>query len=81
MKLSDYAKKLGISYKTAWRYFKQGNLDAYQTHTGTIIVEDDIPEDRKMKAAIYCRVSSSENKDNLERQKQRLLDYCSAKGY
>ena len=81
MKLSDYAKKLGISYKTAWRYFKQGNLDAYQTHTGTIIVEDDIPEDRKMKAAIYCRVSSLENKDNLERQKQRLLDYCSAKGY
>jgi len=27
MKLSIYAKKLGISYKTAWRYFKQGKLD------------------------------------------------------
>jgi len=31
--------------------------------------------------AIYCRVSSVENKDNLERQAQRLQDYAMAKGY
>jgi putative resolvase len=31
--------------------------------------------------AIYARVSSSENKDNLERQKERLISYCNAKGY
>ena len=42
MKLSIYAKKLGISYKTAWRYFKQGKLNAYQTRTGTIIVKEGI---------------------------------------
>ena len=81
MKLSIYAKKLGISYKTAWRYFKQGKLNAYQTHTGTIIVKEENSENIPLKVAIYCRVSSAENKDNLERQKQRLLDYCSAKGY
>jgi len=81
MKLSDYAKILGISYRTAWRYFKQGKLDAYQTHTGTIIIKKDIEKNNMLKVAIYCRVSSSENGDNLERQKQRLLDYCSAKGY
>lgn len=81
MKLSDYAKKIGVSYKTVWRYFKQGKLDAYQTHTGTIIVREDLEKNTLVKVAIYCRVSSSENKDNLERQKQRLLDYCSAKGY
>ena len=27
------------------------------------------------------QVSSSENKNNLEKQKQRLQDYCAAKGY
>ncbi|MBU4293022.1 MAG: IS607 family transposase [Actinobacteria bacterium] len=81
MKLSDYAKNLGISYRTAWRYFKQGKLDAYQTHTGTIIIKKDIEKNNMLKVAIYCRVSSSENRDNLERQKQRLLNYCSAKGY
>ena len=37
MKLSDYAKNSGISHRTAWKYFKQGKLDAHQTHTGTII--------------------------------------------
>jgi len=38
MKLSDYAKKLGITYKTAWRLWKQGKLDAFQLPSGTIIV-------------------------------------------
>ena len=80
MKLSEYAKKLGVSYKTAWRYFQQGKLNAYQTHTGTVIVKEDIQLHEK-KIAIYCRVSSSENKSNLESQKNRLLDYCATKGY
>ena len=40
MKLSDYAKKVGVSYKTAWRWFKDGKLDAYQMDTGTIIVNE-----------------------------------------
>ncbi|GAB6182931.1 IS607 family transposase [Thermodesulfovibrio hydrogeniphilus] len=80
MKLSEYAKKLGISYRTAWRWFKQGKLNAYQTHTGTIIVKEELPDTEK-RVAIYCRVSSSENKSNLETQKKRLLDYCAAKGY
>lgn len=80
MKLSQYAKKLGISYQTAWRYFKKGKLDAYQTHTGTVIVREDI-QSPEMTVAVYCRVSSSENKSNLESQKKRLLDYCAAKGY
>lgn len=40
MKLSQYAKQQGISYKTAWRWYKAGQLDAYQTVTGTIVVEN-----------------------------------------
>jgi predicted site-specific integrase-resolvase len=80
MKLSDYAKKLGVTYKTAWNYYRAGKLNAYQTHTGTVIVREDITPS-EINAAIYCRVSSSENKSNLESQKQRLLDYCAAKGY
>lgn len=79
MKLSVYANKVGISYKTAWRYFKQGKLNAYQTHTGTIIVKEECVT--KKSVAVYCRVSSSENKNSLESQKNRLLDYCAAKGY
>lgn len=42
MKLSDWAKKEGISYLTAYRWFKDGTLPvkAYQSDSGTIIVQD-----------------------------------------
>lgn len=33
------------------------------------------------KAAIYARVCSAENKDNLDRQAERLTSYALAKGY
>ena len=80
MKLSQYAKKIGVTYRTAWNYYRQGKLNAYQTHTGTVIVRDEIQAAEKS-VAVYCRVSSSENRANLESQKNRLLDYCAAKGY
>ena len=79
MKLSSYAKKLGISYKTAWRYWKDGKLDAYQLPTGTIIVNEN--PGRNQGVCIYARVSSAENKKNLDSQAARLTEYCIAKGY
>ena len=63
--------------------WKRGELDAYQLPSGTIIVKDNINSSRSkfVKVAIYCRVSSPENKPNLESQAERLLNYCCAKGY
>lgn len=83
MKLSDYAKKLGISYSTAWRLWKQGKLDAYQLPTGTVIVREEAANKQACAeiACIYARVSSSENKDNLKRQSERLVQYATARGY
>ena len=81
MKLSTYAKQLGISYQTAWRLFKDGKLNAYKLPSGTVIVREEESQGSEQSVAIYCRVSSSENKGNLESQKKRLLDYCAAKGY
>ncbi len=45
-----------------------------------MIVED---EDKNINnaVAIYARVSSTESKDNLNRQRERLENYCAAKGY
>ncbi len=79
MKLSDYARKLGVSYRTAWRYWKDGRLDAYQLPTGTIIVNEN--PGREQGVCIYARVSSAENRDNLDSQAERLKEYCIAKGY
>jgi len=81
MKLSTYAKKLGVSYKTVWRLWKQSKLDAYQLPTGTVIVKDELENKIPDKVCIYARVSSSENKDNLKRQSKRLEEYAIARGY
>ena len=40
-----------------------------------------IVEKKTEKVVIYCRVSSTENKSNLDTQKNRLISYCNAKGY
>ena len=40
MKLSMWAKKQGISYITAWRYFRAGSIsNARQMPSGTILVD------------------------------------------
>lgn len=78
MKLSDYAEQLGISYKTAWRMWKRGELDAYQLPSGTVVIKQN---SLVSGVAIYVRVSSSENKSNLESQAERLTQYALAKGY
>jgi len=82
MKLSQYAKRAGVTYKTAWRWWKQGQLDAYQTPTGTVIVRD-VPTASRVngRIALYARVSSADQKSDLERQMQRLRDYAAARGY
>lgn len=83
MKLSVWAKKQGIHYKTAWNMYKKGLLkNAGQLPTGTIIINEE-RENSKIpgKVAVYARVSSNENKDNLSRQIERLLLYSNAKGY
>ena len=83
MKLSKWAKKMGISYRRAWQMFKDGKIpEAKQLPTGTIVVleeeKDALPKDT---VAIYARVSSHENKDNLERQVERLKEYAMARGW
>ena len=80
MKLSVYACKLGISYRTAHRWFKAGKVPGFQADTGTIIVTDPIVEaiftTLPQRVAIYTRVSAAEDKDHLEGQTKRLSDYC-----
>lgn len=86
MKLTDYARELGVTRQTANRWFHDGKISgAYQLDTGTIIVPNDIFKSYKGnqgKTIIYARVSSSEQrKTNLETQAQRLIDFSIANGW
>jgi predicted site-specific integrase-resolvase len=82
MKLSAYAKQIGVRYETAWRWFKTGKIAGYQIGSGTIIITEAeapiIPAPERW--AVYARVSAQENRPNLDSQAERLIAYCTAKG-
>jgi putative resolvase len=78
MKLITWAKHQGISYRTAWRWFKEGTLPvpAQQTATGTILIKESPDEFEQI--AIYARVSSSDQKSDLDRQISRLVLFANS---
>ena len=80
MKLKEWAKEQGISYITAYRWFKRGILPApsVQLPTGTILVNPPKPEANGI--ALYARVSSRDQKADLERQLSRLAKWTTEKG-
>lgn len=83
-KLSQYAKENSVTYRTAFNHFKRGLISgAYQLPTGTIVIPDykENNYNKQEYVVTYARVSSSENKSNLDKQSERLSDFCSAKGW
>ena len=83
MKLSEYAKLNSITYKTAWNHFRNGDIpNARQLSTGTVVIDEvPSPANKEEYTVIYARVSSSENKSNLDSQAERLQQFCCAKGW
>ena len=79
--LRQYAEENKVTYRTAWNHYKQGRIAGVTlTNTGRILWATEATP-VEVKAAIYSRVSSSENKSNLESQANRLKQYCLAKGW
>ena len=78
MKLSTWAKNQGISYRTAWRWFKEGKFPVAveQTPTGSIFVNESKTEGEQV--AIYARVSSRDQKSDLDRQISRLVLFANS---
>ncbi len=64
MKLSDYAKQMGVRYETAWRWFRDSKIQGRRIGPHTIIITEGQEEPAKApshRVAIYTRVSSAEN--------------------
>jgi predicted site-specific integrase-resolvase len=70
----------GISYSTALLWWKAGAIRGYQASSGTIIVEAKL-QAQEERVVMYARLSSPEQRENLERQVERLLHYCTVQGY
>ena len=83
MRLSEWAEKNGVSYRTARRYFDDGKIPgAYRISERIVIVPDkDELSQSPPQAAIYSRVSSHDQKGDLKRQSERLQDFAVENGY
>ncbi|MEB2792487.1 MAG: IS607 family transposase [Caldisphaeraceae archaeon] len=81
----EVAKRLGVSTMTIRRWIKAGKIKAYQIGKEFRIPESEVLRllEGKLpdKVAIYARVSSRDQKEDLERQVEYLKNYCSTKGY
>lgn len=83
IKLTTFAKLNDVTPRTVWNWIYKGIVKYERSSTNRIyiIFDDEQNTIKQPKVAIYARVSSSENKNNLEKQKDRLILYANAKGY
>lgn len=82
IKLSEWARLNNYTYRGAYNVYKRGDIVGEQTPSGTILIEyDDNAPDKPEYNIVYSRVSSSENKSNLETQAERVSQFCNAKGW
>jgi excisionase family DNA binding protein len=89
LKPGGFCEIVGISYRTFKRWVSEGRIRVVRTPTGRIrvpyseVVEilGGKPSGGEVRAVIYARVSSSDQKSDLERQIQYLTQCCSSKGY
>jgi excisionase family DNA binding protein len=87
--ISEAAKLLGVHPSTLRRWEREGRIKPARTSGGRRrydlaeiapeLARDSKPESRKTIA--YARVSSNDQKADLERQKQTLEAYCAAQGW
>ena len=80
MKLSAWAKEQGISYQAAWRMYRDGKLPvpAEKLPTGTIILKP--PKAASTGVAVYARVSSSDQRSDLDGQVARVVAFVTSEG-
>ncbi|NHW89282.1 MAG: IS607 family transposase [Archaeoglobales archaeon] len=83
----EVAKIFGVSYVAVKKWAYAGKIKYIKTPGGKYrypeseikrLLGEQMP---KGKVAIYARVSSADQKEDLERQKQKLIEYAKSKGY
>jgi putative resolvase len=85
MKAKEVRDKYDISSNTLCSWVKRGLIEVEITPSGRYVYGRKVDkyakiEDKQRKNIIYSRVSTSTQKDNLQRQIERIKLYCSSKG-
>jgi len=78
--LSKWAKENDYSYRGAYNRFRKGGIEgAYKSETGRVVIP--VKEHQNIKTVVYARVSSNKQKNDLQRQADRMVEFCIKNGW
>ncbi|MEB3071937.1 IS607 family transposase [[Mycobacterium] vasticus] len=82
MKLAEWARASGVHPQTAYRWFREGRMPvpARRLESGTIWVDATAPGPAG-RTVVYARVSSHDQRPDLDRQVARLTDWATSNGH
>jgi putative resolvase len=81
--LSEWASRVGVSKFTAYRWFREGTLPVPARRAGRLILVDlegtPVPG-LSARTVLYARVSSHDQRSDLDRQVARLTEWAATNG-
>jgi len=83
MNLAVWAARNGVSRVTAYRWFHAGLLPVPARKVGRLILVDEPSGngDPRLRTAVYARVSSADQKADLDRQVARVTAWATAQQF
>ena len=83
MNLREWALSQGIHPQTAYKWYRAGTLPVPARKVGQLILVGDLESQpsASKSAVIYARVSSADQKPDLDRQVVRVLTWATEHGY
>jgi predicted site-specific integrase-resolvase len=81
MNLAVWAERNGVARVTAYRWFRAGQLPVPARKVGRLILVDDpsVPAGPRSRTAVYARVSSGDQKTDLDRQVARVTAWATTR--
>ena len=82
MNLKEWAAREGVHYVTAYRWFREGKLPVPARRAGRLILVDPSAAQPAPAAmtVVYARVSSADQKPDLDRQVARVTAWATGEG-
>lgn len=75
--LADWAESVGVNRHTAYRWFREGTLPVPAERVGRLILVKTTAVPASAGVVVYARVSSHDQRADLDRQVARLTAWAS----
>ena len=78
MNLAEWAESQGVARVTAYRWFREGKLPVAALKVGGLILVDPVGTTPKRQTVVYARVSSADQRSDLDRQVARVTEWATS---